>query len=216
MRQDCVSELLVDRLIAGELATDAAARVRDHAATCADCGDLLGRAEAAARRFAVAPPPLRLPAPRTARIAMASTALAAAVALVVVAAWRPGSGQGGSDPAHRAKGGPSLGLFVSHGGAVHRSQDGEIVAPGDRLQPVTTAMRPGWIALTAVDGAGLHTVYAAPRPLAAGRDQPLPFSIVLDDTRGPTTLTAVFCPLPFALEAPPDGCTRDAITIEIR
>jgi hypothetical protein len=214
MTPDCVSELLIDRWLAGELAADAAARVRDHAATCADCGHVLDRAEATARRFAVAPPPLRLPAPRTVRIAVASAALAAAIALVVVAPWR--SGAGGSDPDHRAKGGPSLGLFVSHGGAIHRGQGGEVVAPGDQLQPVTTAARPGWIALTAVDGAGLHTVYAAPQPLAAGRDQPLPFSIVLDDTRGPTTLTAVFCPLPFALEAPPDGCTRDAITLEIR
>jgi len=215
MRQDCVSELLIDRLLAGELPVDATARVRGHAATCADCGDLLGRAEAAARRFAEARPPLRLPAPRTARIAAASAALAAVVALVIAAPWRSRSGEAG-DPDHRTKGGPSLGLFVSHGGALHRSQPGEIVAPGDQLQPVTTAMRPGWIALTAVDGAGLYTIYAAPQPLAAGRDRPLAFSIVLDDARGPTTLTAVFCERPFALDAPPDGCTRDAITIEIR
>ena len=161
-----------------------------------------------ARRFAAAPPPLRLAPRRGARVAGAVTALAAAIALVVAAPWR-------GDPV-RTKGGPSLGLFVSHGGAVRRGASGEVVAPGDQLQPVISAARPGWIAITAVDGIGAHTVYAAPQPIGAGRDRPLPFSIVLDGTRGPTTLTAVFCPGPFALEPPPQGCTRDAITIEIR
>jgi hypothetical protein len=209
MKHDCVSELMIDRLIAGELATDAAARVRDHAASCPVCGGLLGHAEAVARRFSAAPPPLRRPLRRSAQVGGAATALAAALALVIAAPWR-------SDPGGiRTKGGPSLGLFVSHGGAVRRGALGEVVAPGDQLQPVITAERAGWIAITAVDGAGLRTVYAAPQPVAAGRDRPLPFSIILDRTPGPTTLTAVFCPGPFALDPPPQGCTRDAFTLDV-
>lgn len=210
MMEDCVSELRIDRLLAGELAPDAAARIRSHAASCAVCGGLLARAEAVARSFAAAPPPLRLPARPAVRIAGWAAALAAGVALVVAAPWR-----GGPDGI-RTKGGPSLGLFVSHDGVVRRGASGEVVAPGDRLQPVTTADRAGWIAITAVDGAGTRTVYAAPQPVDAGRDRLLPFSIVLDDTRGPTTITAAFCPGPFALAAPPPDCTRDAVTVEVR
>jgi hypothetical protein len=210
MRQDCISELWIDRLIAGELTAEAAARVRHHAARCAECGGLLDHAEDIAQRFAAAPPPLRLPAPRAARVTVAATALVAAIALVVAAPWR------GDPDAVRTKGGPSLGLFVAHGGAIRRVVPGEVVAPGDQLQPVITTEHPGWIAVTAVDGAGQRTVYAAPQPVGAGRDRPLPFSIVLDATRGPTTLTAVFCSGPFVLAAVPHDCTGDTIALEIR
>jgi hypothetical protein len=210
MTEDCMSELMIDRLIAGELAGAAAARLRTHAATCAVCGGLLAHAEAVARSFAAAPPPLRLPAMRAVRVAAWAAVLAAGVALVVASPWR------GDPDGVRTKGAPSLGLFVSHGGVVRRGASGELVAPGDRLQPVTTAERTAWIAITAVDGAGTHTVYAAPQPVGIGRDRPLPFSIVLDDTRGPTTITAVFCPGPFALTAPPPDCTSDAIAVEVR
>jgi hypothetical protein len=199
----------MDRLLAGELTADAAAQVRHHAARCAECGGLLDHAEDIAQRFATAPPPLRLPPPRAALVTVAATALVAAIALVVAAPWR------GDPDVVRTKGRPSLGLFVAHGGAIRRATPGEVVAPGDQLQPVITAEHPGWIAVTAVDGAGQRTVYAAPQPIGAGRDRTLPFSIVLDATPGPTTLTAVFCSGPFVLEAVPDDCTSDAIALEI-
>jgi len=210
MRQDCVSELMIDRLIAGELDGDAALRIRAHAASCDDCGGLLGQAEAVARSFAVERPALRLPGRRAIRAAAGVAALAAGVALVVSAPWR------GDPDGVQTKGRPSLGVFVSHGGELRRGVDGEVVAPGDRLQPVVTMQRAGWIAITAVDGAGMHTVYAAPQPVAAGRDRPLPFSIVLDDTRGRTAITVVFCGEPFALDQVPPGCTRDTIALEVR
>jgi hypothetical protein len=59
-------------------------------------------------------------------------------------------------------------------------------------------------------------VYAAPQPAEAGRDHRLPFSIILDDIRGHTAITAVFCRESFALDAPPPGCTRDTIALEVR
>jgi hypothetical protein len=208
MTSDCASELMIDRMIAGELAAEAAAGIRGHAATCASCGELVASAESARRRFAAAPPPLRLPG-RRARVAGAAAA-AAALAVALVAVWRAGP------DGVRTKGGASLGVFVSHHGVLRRGGAGEVVAPGDRLQLVTATDRAGWIAITALDGRGARTVYAAPRPVGAGRDRPLPFSIVLDDALGPTTITAVFCAESFALEAPPPGCTRDAIRLEVR
>lgn len=208
MSQNCVSELMIDRLLAGELVPEAAARVRVHAATCASCGDLLGRAEVVAARFATKAPPLRLAPRRVTRVAGAAAALAAVLALVWIAPWR-------SDGV-RTKGVPSLGVFISHDGAVRRAANHDTAAPGDRLQPVTTAVRAGWIAITATDGAGARTIYAAPQPVGAGRDRPLPFSIILDETRGLTTITAVFCRAPFALDAPPTECTTDAIALEVR
>jgi hypothetical protein len=227
----CVSELMIDRLLAGELAADTTAQIRAHTDGCASCGRLLRDAEAVARRFAAAPPPLQLdgtarPArPVRAGAVAAAVACAAAVAIVVAAPWRdrraseagPGApGVQGTVAGARTKGAPSLGVFISHGGELRRAEAGEAVAPGDRLQLVTSSERAAWIAVSAVDGVSVRTVYAPPQPLAAGRERPLPFSIILDATRGTTTITAVFCPERFALDQPPADCTSDAIALEVR
>jgi hypothetical protein len=213
MTEACLSELMIDRLIAGELPAELCARARVHAATCADCGGLLRDAEAVAQRFAAAPPPLVLPAPPRARFARggaAVTALAVGIAIVIAAAWPD------RHDSVRVKGGPSLGAFVSHAGELRRVEAGDIVVPGDRLQLVTSTDRAAWIEISAVDGAAARTVYARPQPVLAGRDRPLGFSIILDGTRGRTTITAVFCARSFALDQPPDDCTTDTLAFEVR
>jgi len=203
MTASCVSELTIDRLLAGELADPAA--VRAHAAGCATCGGLLRDAEAIAARFATAAPPLGFPDPGRARpvVLAAAAALAAVLALVVWAPWR------GGESGVQTKGRPALGVFVSHAGVLRRAVSGEVVAPGDRLQLVTTSERAGSITVSATDGAGTRTVYAERQAVAAGRDRPLGFSIILDEIRGPTAITAVFC-------AAPDDCTTDGFTLEVR
>ena len=104
-----VSELSIDRLLAGELRRDDADAMRDHARACKACGDRLADAEATQREFTKLATPLapRLPivrpqpgfaqpgiAPRRwtfVLVGSAAVALAAAFALVV--AW-PGAGHG--------------------------------------------------------------------------------------------------------------------------
>jgi hypothetical protein len=208
MTPTCVSELRIDRLVAGELTGAEAAQARGHAASCPPCGALLADAEAVAREFAAARPPLRRPG-RAPAIA-AAAAIAAIAAVVVFGPWRD------APVGVRAKGRATLGVFVAHGAAVRRGQPGEVVAPGDRLQLVTTSERAGWLAVTGIDAAGVREVFAAPHLIAAGRDRALGFSIVLDGTRGPQTITAVFCPAPFALGVVPAGCSTDELVVEVR
>ena len=205
----CISELAIDRLLAGELAAIDADVARSHAASCARCGTLLDDALAAEREFLRDLRPLDLPRPRRRGKAVAAAVAAAAAATVIVLALP--RGERGET---QTKGGAILGCFVAHGGEVRRAALGERVRPGDAIELFSTATEPGWLAVTSVDGAGVRSVYVAPRPFAAGREQLVPLSIVLDGVLGTETITGIFCPGPFDVAAPPDGCTTDRFTLE--
>jgi len=202
----CVSELAIDRLLAGELGDLEADATRHHAAHCARCRDLLDDAEAAAAAFDAARPALRLP--RRAGYGAAAVAAFAAAAAVAIMMWPR------DDAATRTKGRPILGFFVSHAGEVRRGGAHELVMPGDQLELVTTTVDSGWLAVVSVDGAGVRSVYVEPRPIAAGREQVVPLAIVLDGTLGSETVTGVFCPTAFDPAAPPADCTFDRFTID--
>jgi hypothetical protein len=210
MTEPCVSELSIDRMLAGELAPSVAENLRAHASGCSRCGSLLAQAEAIAARFAAQPPALRLPGRHRSLVIGLGGAVAAA-GIVLALVFSRGDARG-----VRTKGSAAVGFFVLHGGELRRGQTGEVVAPGDGLQLVATTDRPSWIAVTGVDATGVRAIYGAPEPLAAGRDRPLPFSIILDATLGRSTITAVFCPGRFELDRPSEGCTSDAFTIETR
>jgi len=200
----CVSELAIDRLLAGELADLEATATRNHASACTRCRALLDDAEATAARFVAAPPILRLP--RRVNPAAIVAAGFAAAAMLAIALWpKPDDGT-------RTKGRPILGFFVSHAGDVRRGGAHELVQPGDQLELVTTATDSSWLAVVSVDGAGARTVYVEPRPIAAGREQIVPLAIVLDDTLGDETVTGMFCRNAFDPAAPPDDCTFDRFT----
>jgi hypothetical protein len=179
----CVSELAIDRLLAGELADFEATATRQHASACARCRGILDDAEATAARFAAAPPILRLP--RRVNPAALVAAGFAAAAVLAIPLWPKPDRRGG---AH------------------------EMVQPGDQLELVTTANDTGWLAVVSIDGAGARTVYVEPRPIAAGHEQIVPLAIVLDDTLGDETVTGMFCSSAFDPAAPPDDCTFDRFT----
>jgi hypothetical protein len=213
-----VSELAIDRMLAGEVPPADAAAMRDHAIGCPRCGALLGDALAVQQAFASARPALRLPVPLAARrpsrrvVLSACTALAAAAAVVL--AW-PGRQPGGEV---RAKGTAIVGFFVAHGNDVRRGETRETVAPGDRIEIFTTTVEPAWFAAVGDDDTGTRSVYVAPRPIEPGRERVLPFSIELDGTLGPETVTGVFCaatfdPRAIDPEMPPAGCTVDRFTL---
>jgi hypothetical protein len=205
-----VSELAIDRLLAGELPDDHAAALRDHAASCARCGVALEDAVQTRRAFAAEPPPRWLPR-RASRavpyVAAAATALVATLAVVVAWPHEP------ARDAVRTKGAALAGFFVAHGDAVRRGAARELVAPGDRIALYTTTTEPAWFAATSVDGVGTRSVYVAPRVVAAGAEQVLPMSIVLDDAPGTEVVTAAFCAEPFDPFAPPSGCTIERFTL---
>jgi hypothetical protein len=205
----CMSELAIDRLLAGELAAIDADVARSHAAGCTRCGALLDDALVAERDFR-ALPPLDLPASPARRYAIAAGAVAAAAAAVIAIVALPGRDDAGT----RTKGQPILGCFVSHAGDVRRADLAERVRPGDAIALFSTATEPGWLAVTSVDGAGVRSVYVPPQPYAAGREQVVPLSIVLDGVLGPERITGIFCPGPFDVAAPPEGCTTDTFTLE--
>ena len=201
-----VSELAVDRLVAGEIPPADAAAMRDHAATCVRCRPLLDNALAMRRSFA--PPPLALPTPIRWRrpMAIASSLLVAAVALLVL--WpKP-------QPALvRTKGSSIAGYFVAHGDDVRRGKPLETVVPGDRIQLFTTTYARTWFAAYGDDASGKRTVYVTPREIAAGRERVLPLAIELDATLGDEVVTAVFCDAWFDPAAPPESCTVDRFTL---
>lgn len=214
-----VSELAIDRLLAGEVAPADASAMRDHAANCDRCGVLLADALAAQTAFAADRPPLRLPAAapmvkrRTAVAAMATTA-ALAAGVVGVLAW-PHTAQE-QQPEHlvRTKGAAIVGYYVSSHGVIRRGAAHEQVAAGDHVQLFTSTTEDAWFAAISIDGHGTRSVYVPAQRVAAATDHTFGMSIELDDTLGDETVTGVFCAAPFVAEAidpahPPAGCTTD-------
>lgn len=215
-----VSELSIDRLLAGELPADDADAMRSHAASCPRCNALFDDALVAQRAFSEARPALELPlpfqdrAPRRRRIApaiAAVTALAAGFALAL--AWPRTSAPLEEADQVRTKGAPIVGFYVAHGNSVRLGAIREQVMPHDRIQLFTSTSAPTWFAVIGDDAAGTRSVYVAPRPLDPGRGQLLPLSIELDATLGDETITAVFCTEPFDVTSPPASCTQDRFTL---
>jgi len=217
-----VSELAVDRLLAGELHAADAAAVRDHASTCATCRTRLDDAVATQREFAAERPRLGLPVPlarrrklgRSVAIVVPLVAVAAAALLVLLPRDR-------AVVAHdevRTKGTSIVGFFVAHGDQMRRGGVRESVMPGDRIQIVTTTLQPTWFAAISDDASGTRSVYVEPTKLDVGRDRPAPLAIELDATLGDETVTALFCPTAFELDAIdldalPEGCSVDRFTL---
>ena len=226
---DCLSDLSIDRMLAGDLDGGARARARDHVAGCAACAARVATFETAR---AATPPDLEA----IRRIAAASPAPAArrrwrglwpslglalaAGAAVVVVAVRPLAP--GSDDATRTKGPARLGFFVKHGDAVRRGGADESVSPGDLVRFVVSTPRPAHLAIVGLDARGAASVYfpvaGVADSVAAGTDVELPRATLLDDTLGPETVAAFFCERPVDLAAvrarprsTPPGCTVDRL-----
>jgi hypothetical protein len=215
-----VSELSIDRLLAGEVATADAEAMRDHARACKACGDRLAAAQTTQRECVGTLPrlPITVARPRTSRIATigaAVTALAAVFALVV--GWpRAHTGRGAHviEPAERTKGRALAGFFVAHAGDIRRGSVHETVSPGDRLQLFTTSTTPAWFAVISVDARGTRSVYIEPRVIEPGTERLLPLSLELDDSLGGETLTAIFCAERFDPETVDlTRCTTDTFTL---
>jgi predicted anti-sigma-YlaC factor YlaD len=136
----CLSELLLDQLVAGELDPATVVSVRDHLTSCTSCRTLHEEIVLGQVAFAELPIPEILrrtrPARRRKLAAVAAAVLAAAILVIVVTTQRQ---DGRNGPVHmgeetRLKGGPRLGFFVKHGTAIRSGGPGETIEPGDGLQ----------------------------------------------------------------------------------
>jgi hypothetical protein len=197
--ESCLSDLRLDRLLAGELAGDAESAARAHLAGCTDCQARRAAVEEERARFSVPPPARMRRARRRWWPAVAPLVAAAAAALLMWSAARDAD-----PPATRTKGGHRLGFYVARDGVVTRGADGDELHPGDELGLTLTTTAPGFAVVASVDGGGAVSIYHpdGPRaaPIAAGEDQELRGSLLLDDTLGPETLHAFLCaePVPVA------------------
>lgn len=192
--ETCLSDLRLDRLLAGELADAGSAA---HLAGCADCRARRAALEAERASFSL-PPPVRLKRRRP-RWLPALAPLAAAAAIVI---WY--AGRDAELPGTRTKGGHRLGFYVARDGAVSRGADGDELHPGDEIRLALSATAPGFAVIASVDGGGAVSIYHPEGPRAAaiavGEDQALDGSLLLDHTVGPETLHAFLCdePVPVA------------------
>ncbi|HEX6835377.1 MAG TPA: hypothetical protein VF334_02335 [Polyangia bacterium] len=215
--ESCLSDLALDRIVAGERVAD---EVTAHAAGCARCTarlDALRRARDEMRplldaiRARAVDGGGRVVSLKRRVWLSAMLPLVAAAALLLLFLPRllkPSTGE-------REKGSSALTLDV-----VVRHADGhvEALAPdgrvraGEAIRFLVTTPRPGHLVILGLDAAGKVSVYVADgddaHPVARGQKQAMPGSIVLDATPGAERLVALECEARFPVAAAVDAGRR--------
>jgi hypothetical protein len=198
--ESCLSDLMLDRWLANELAGRTAGEaVRSHLVTCRLCRDRLRALEAEPAVLPVAGPALTdvrasRSGPRPPRLVAAlsgAAALAAGVALFVGARSPP-------ETAVRAKGDLQLELVVRHpDGRSESVLTGDALAAGDVVQFSVSTPDAGYPFVVGLDAAGAVSPYwpAVGRParVPAGRAQTLPGSVSLDESLGAERFLLLHC-----------------------
>lgn len=236
-RDGCLSDLVLDRLLAEELDAGARRAGEDHLAGCPRCQGRLDELERDRARFRLAHPPFPRRAERARQpgrwtlfrpwaLPAAALGAAAALALLVGRLGTPGT----PPEETRIKGSVRLGFYLKRGDAVSSGRSGDVLHPGDAVRFTYTSRAPGHLVVVSRDGGGNVSVYhpdaALAAPVAPGEEEPLPDSIILDDVLGSEAIYAVLCsePRPVAgiveqlrrdgdLRAVP-GCAVDRIVVE--
>lgn len=199
--ETCLSDLTLDRYVAGELLSE---RARDHLCRCTACSARATEIQTEAASFPRIPGDVEALARRSSkairvrvlfRTASAGVALAAAAVLLLSVAHREPSGQ-------RAKGADvALAVFVRHANAeVDQLAPGGKVSPGESIRFAVTTRRSGHVKVFGIDQAQAITPYAplgsGMTQVSRGRDLLLDGSIILDETLGPERLVVLLCPDP--------------------
>jgi hypothetical protein len=201
------SDLVIARLLLGQVPAEEAQAIERHAAGCARCAADLAAAHAAAARFTAVVQPRTLPElerrlagrpwwsvlPQLG-VAAAAAAMAAVVFLVVAPVQEPRWGSTPSADAWGIKGQGTLTVVAMREGRVFKVQDGDRLRAGDAVR---FQVQPGgarWALVASIDGRGRATVYQESTPVSPdlAAPQALPDSIVLDDAPGPERIFAVF------------------------
>ncbi len=231
---ECLSDLVLDQVRVGELASEA---ITAHLDTCARC-QARQRSLSEAHEAVELPPLARPPAAPSgdkpgrgwARTGAAGLAIAAAALLVIIVRPTdriedPEASTPDLRPNTRTKGVPTLHFHIRRDGAVLEGGPGEHLRPGDALRFAYSWPEGGTVAVLSRDGAGTVSTYfpegdhtfAAP----AGEAIDLPGAVLLDEVLGDEVLYGVFCAreLPLrtlerAIEAHPDGPSVDGCAID--
>lgn len=234
---DCLSDLVLDRLRVDELGAEQHRAVRGHLEGCASCRAALAELEHDAAVFAEAGTPTWLVAPRRRSwIGPTLAGLTALAAALLVVWWRPAppvvvpdSDVELGEVATRTKGQARLGAHVRRGDRVFAATRDTTVRAGDALRFSVSTSQPTWIAIVGIDGTGAIAVHHPEGPQAqamgVGADQLLDLAVELDDAAGPETFVAVFCDRPTSVRAIesalrtdaaplPPGCVADRLTLE--
>ena len=133
-------------------------------------------------------------------------AAAAAIAMIVLRPKAPADDI-------RLKGGEvALIVHRATSGVSERLDDGDTVAPGDRIRFEVDAPRKGYVALLGVDGSGKQTVYYKDVAYTP-ENRLLPDAIQLDATPGDEHFMLLFSPEPFDVNAPSSSVVRDEVTL---
>jgi hypothetical protein len=211
--EGCLSDLALDRLVAGERVD---APLEAHVAGCAGCTARLAdfrreQLEALPLLDELRARPAKItPLPQRRWIlALPIFAAAALVLFLFVPRLRP-------LPRERAKGTSAalvLDVVVRHAdGKIEALAPGKRVRAGDAVRFVVSTARPGHLVILGLDAAGKVSVYVAdgadPHPIVRGARQAMPGSIILDDTPGAERLVALECDARFPVADAVDAGRR--------
>jgi Putative zinc-finger len=231
----CLSQLALDRLLAGELTAAHREVIERHLAGCVRCAVRRGQREQEQRAFRESwSPPAHAGAPKATidlqplpagtagrggrprwRTAVARAGTLAAAAVVLLLAWPLLRRE--APETTTPKGEHWLRYFVRDraSGAVRRGMPAENVRPGDALRFGFDPFQVGdhHVAVLGRDGAGEVSVYFPERGGTAARpprteDGLVPWSIVLDDEPGAEIIYALACSHPLPLGPLADALRR--------
>ena len=186
----CPSRLELAGYQAGEADGERAATLARHLEQCPACRREIQFLEQRRGEFLSAHPPGQLLAeldrrsevrPRRLVLQLAAAGLAAGLAAVLLIWARP------RGSAVRTKGGFSLQVYLLRQGRVTRVKSGALFLPGDRIQFTCSSPAGGYLFLVSVDASGRifnynHQGSSNSVRLAAGSDQVMEGSILLDDS----------------------------------
>ncbi len=213
--EGCPSDLMLDRLYAGELPPSAAKELQAHVAKCEQCPQRMAARQAGFDAFPdVDPRPLlagihrRIGAEQESKarrfsLAKLLTILAPVSAAAAVAVFLMIGRSTHTDQPDRAmtreKGGLALHVFRQVGDGASEVISGDTFRPGDRIRFVVDLDRPGLINVLGVESGGaLYVAWPQGQggsvSYGEGKGQALPGAVVLDDSVGRETLYLVSCP----------------------
>jgi hypothetical protein len=208
--QECISDLVFDEWLSGELDHALKPGLEAHLSGCERCSQrrdqLLDQRDAflerlpswdslAARRGGQKAREWNLSWQRPGPWAVLACAACIALAFVIPRAL-PSAGV-------RTKGGPRIGFYVKRGEQVVRGMSGEKVHKGEQLRFTYSSDAATHLGLIYHDASAATTYYPLDAHAAAvkpGRDVALDFAVELDAELGVERVVALFCDDPIALE----------------
>lgn len=238
---DCLSDLLIDEAISGDLSIQAQGEIERHITECNRCRNRWNDIERERAAFLSNAPNFEALAEKVVRAekqraknrtASWLTGLAAATAAVVlfvlarqpiqpIATEQTDRGAMINDnraTETRSKGSPHVGFYIKHGVTISEGRSGAVVYPGDQLRFTYSSDTPRYLALFNLDAKRISVYFPSDKQakrVVAGLEVALDFSVELDETIGSERVFAVFCDTPFPIESVRQTLTNSRETTEL-